>query len=1261
MSPVSIRTDPSLKFAIRMLFVCSLYLFVTTMTLNAARLEEKEFDVLGRMVEGTQLRVMMIRENAAFAIARIETESAPPIAAPQQTSNATTLMKEKKQNLGRLFKGLLGFAVATSAPAAIAQEDEENVFVLSPFEVTGGDENTDYILKDSLGGTRLRTATKDIAAAITVLSKEFLLDTGSTDNDSLLVYVPSTEVSGSNGSFLGRGDGENVNGNARISNSTRVRGLDVADNTRGYFGTEIPWDSYNVSRIDLQRGPNSILFGLGSPGGIVNATLEGAVFGKLNEIANRLDEHGSVRWNGTFNRELIDDELAVRISVLESQTKYKQDPAHKDDSRIFGAIRWEPSFLKDKIDGTHSTLRANFESGEINATLPNLTPPLDYVSPYFNESSYRDGSGNLVTLNPLLGPTSDDYPYIGPYHIGSSNGVITAFTGEGVQGATHAKRPYGHLASYPADAVLLNPPGSVVYTPQLRGTLGYGAYLNQEGEFNSLRPYKEVSLTNPSWFDFYNNTIDGPNNWSNSEFDAYNVAWEQTFMDNTFGYELVYDSQEVTNDSVQSSNPGRQALHIDIMDHFVDGTANPNVGRLFYAINASASGISYRESKTESVRATAFYTLDFAKITQPDGLLSKLFGKNTFTALSEERTEFVDTRSWGLQTQTITQPDQSLRMTADHTPYSDVKSNASIYYFGPSYAGTAASSPDDAGGVGIKHRLIIEDSTINAWDPLEGGQGLYETSIHTVNQGLVYPPLARDYNIARLNGNDIKSQAFVWQGSWLGDTVLPLIGLRKDEVEARRFQAGGDADGVADTTFGSYQLPDELDSFVEGDTETYGVVVKVPEFIKEKIGGMDVRLFWSKAENFKPEAGRRDYYGESIPNPAGTTDEYGLYLESANGKYSLRATKYETEGTNVTLPSGVRAQNFSNYINWVSHHAHRQATEVYGPRFGFTSDGRPVQFRPAGRPTVDDGKGGLTWTQAQKDARKAATDEILADYFSKEVDPRILENNGTTNYFTQVPPYGAPLATASFPNVATTGGTFSDGYEFEFSARPIQGLNIMVNASKTSARRAGLAGSYDNVLAEFDWLTSGPAGKLMFWANWDPDDPDHPGGGYPSRSQEQANLQWARGWYNQMKQGYDFFKALENSDVAELRPWSVNAVVSYQFQEGKYKGLRIGGSSRYQDGRTLGFPVIPRPNAPEGLWTYDVLKPIKGDSQTNYDLFASYNWKLGQNINVNTRLNIRNVFASDELIPVTVQPDGTPASYRIAPPKTIYLSNTISF
>ena len=43
-----------------------------------------------------------------------------------------------------------------------------------------------------------------------------------------------------------------------------MRGLASADSTRDFFVTDIPTDFYNVDRVEIQRGPNSILFGLRS-------------------------------------------------------------------------------------------------------------------------------------------------------------------------------------------------------------------------------------------------------------------------------------------------------------------------------------------------------------------------------------------------------------------------------------------------------------------------------------------------------------------------------------------------------------------------------------------------------------------------------------------------------------------------------------------------------------------------------------------------------------------------------------------------------------------------------------------------------------------------------------------------------------------------------------------------------------------------------------------------------------------------------------
>jgi outer membrane receptor protein involved in Fe transport len=227
-------------------------------------------------------------------------------------------------------------ALAQTAPAAAttadaANQTEEEVVVLSPFVVSASGGETGYGVKDTLAGTRVRTELKDISSSISVVNSQFLKDTGARNNQDLLVYTTNTEVAGLGGNFSGQGSyisGTYQTDFAKPNTETRVRGVDSADNTRDYFSTDIPWDSYNVDRVDLQRGPNSILFGVGSPAGIVNTSTNGASFKTGGKLETRFGSFGSFRSSFDYNHVLLDNQLALRVSLLDDDTKYRQEPAY---------------------------------------------------------------------------------------------------------------------------------------------------------------------------------------------------------------------------------------------------------------------------------------------------------------------------------------------------------------------------------------------------------------------------------------------------------------------------------------------------------------------------------------------------------------------------------------------------------------------------------------------------------------------------------------------------------------------------------------------------------------------------------------------------------------------------------------------------------------------------------------------------------------------------------------------------------------------
>jgi outer membrane receptor for ferric coprogen and ferric-rhodotorulic acid len=204
------------------------------------------------------------------------------------------------------------------APAGTAPKKEEDVLELSPFLVNAADD-TGYRASSTLAGTRLRTDLRDVAASISVITKDFMNDIAANNLQDLLTYTAGTEVDGLAGNFSGSGFNsggfQEFNGASRsVQGNTRVRGLGAADQTRDYFITDTPMDGYNIDRVEINRGPNAILFGLGRPGGIINSGLIRAMPNRTKtKVETQFDQESSKRLVFDHNQVLIKDVLALRF------------------------------------------------------------------------------------------------------------------------------------------------------------------------------------------------------------------------------------------------------------------------------------------------------------------------------------------------------------------------------------------------------------------------------------------------------------------------------------------------------------------------------------------------------------------------------------------------------------------------------------------------------------------------------------------------------------------------------------------------------------------------------------------------------------------------------------------------------------------------------------------------------------------------------------------------------------------------------------
>ncbi len=263
---------------------------------------------------------------------------------------------------------LIGFGLLAWSNLVFAQnqtsqenesEDEEDVQTLSPFEITSEGDNG-YLATNTLAGSRLNSALRDTSATISVLTEEYLSDLGAFRLEEAMQYSVNTEFARDDARAA-------INENATFQNfqTYRVRGLD-ASVSRNYFpwlGRAIPSEAAFISRIEDSRGPNSVLFGIGSPGGTINVNTKTAILNASTQsVTGSVGSYGSYRGTVDINQPIIDDKLATRLVMVYNRDNQYRDWTKDEHQRVLLTTRWRPT---EKMG-----LRVDFEGGNFLSNRP---------------------------------------------------------------------------------------------------------------------------------------------------------------------------------------------------------------------------------------------------------------------------------------------------------------------------------------------------------------------------------------------------------------------------------------------------------------------------------------------------------------------------------------------------------------------------------------------------------------------------------------------------------------------------------------------------------------------------------------------------------------------------------------------------------------------------------------------------------------------------------------------------------------------------
>ena len=196
-----------------------------------------------------------------------------------------------------------------SEPADSSSADSAGAYTLAPLEVVGT-----RSLDAGMTSTATKTPTplRDVPQSVTVVSRQLIADQGMLGMADVARYIP--------GVTMGQGEGNRDQPTIRGNGSTSTFFVNGVRDDVQYFR-----DLYNVERVEALKGPNALIFGRGTGGGVINRVTKEAGWNPVREVTVQGGSYGTRRGELDVGQRL-GETVALRLNgMYENSDRFRHD------------------------------------------------------------------------------------------------------------------------------------------------------------------------------------------------------------------------------------------------------------------------------------------------------------------------------------------------------------------------------------------------------------------------------------------------------------------------------------------------------------------------------------------------------------------------------------------------------------------------------------------------------------------------------------------------------------------------------------------------------------------------------------------------------------------------------------------------------------------------------------------------------------------------------------------------------------------------